>query len=221
MTAGPRRWRIWYRFAAPIVDRAVAGVALIVLGPLLLLMAALIKRDSPGPALFRQERVGRDGRRFTMLKFRSMHVGVSDARHRAYVTGLLTGTGTHADAATSDGVYKLENDDRVTRIGRVLRRSGADELPQLVNVLRGEMALVGPRPALDYEVELYHPADHERFAVPPGITGLWQATSRNEVDMRTMLDLDRRYVATRSPLLDIRIIARTIAGAVSRRGGAR
>ncbi|MEQ8842801.1 MAG: sugar transferase [Acidimicrobiales bacterium] len=216
------RWATWYRFATPAIDRTIALVALVALSPLLLLIALLTRLDSDGPALFRQRRVGHRQQTFTMLKFRSMRVDVSDERHRSYVTTLLAaGEDEVVASAGTDGTYKLENDDRITRVGRFLRATGLDELPQLVNIVRGEMALVGPRPALDYEVELYREGDHARFAVLPGITGLWQATARNQVDMRTMLDLDLEYVARRNPLLDLRIIVWTLRALVANPRGAR
>lgn len=212
----------WYRYGRPIADRIIALGALIVLGPFLLLIALAIRLSSPGPAIFRQTRVGKDQQEFTMLKFRSMKAGVSDNRHREFVTALLTADPDEvSDAAADDGVYKLQNDDRTTRVGQLIRGNGIDELPQLINVLKGDMALVGPRPAITYEVEHYRDGDDVRFAVLPGITGYWQATARNSVDMLTMLDMDRDYVTKRSLRLDIQIILDTVKSAVRRSGGAR
>ena len=212
----------WYRFGRPVFDRVLALGGLIVLGPLLIVIAIAIRLSSPGPAIFRQTRVGKDQQEFTMLKFRSMKAGVSDNRHREFVTALLTSDRDQVDAvAADDGVFKLQNDDRTTRVGRMIRGNGIDELPQLINVLKGDMALVGPRPAITYEVEHYRSGDDARFQVLPGITGYWQATARNDVDMLTMLDMDRDYVGKRSLRLDLQIIVDTIKSAVQRSGGAR
>lgn len=212
----------WYRYGRPIADRVIALLALIVLGPILLLIALAIRLSSPGPAVFRQTRVGKDQQEFTMLKFRSMKAGVSDNRHREFVTALLTADPDEvSEAAADDGVFKLKNDDRTTRVGQLIRGNGIDELPQLINVLKGDMALVGPRPAITYEVEHYREGDDLRFAVLPGITGYWQATARNSVDMLTMLDMDRDYVTKRSLRLDLQIILDTLKSAVQRSGGAR
>jgi len=203
-----------HRLISPVLDRVLATVGLVLASPLLLAIAIAIRLESPGPAIFRQRRVGHEGAEFTLYKFRTMRAGVSDAPHRTYVRSLLgepdDGEASAGSGPAPDGVFKLANDDRITRVGRLLRRTSLDELPQLVNVLKGEMALVGPRPALDYEVDLYREEDFVRFAVHPGITGLWQTTARNTVDMRAMLEIDRQYVAQQSLALDLRILARTV-----------
>src|SRR5581483_11120802 len=153
-----------------VVDVVGAVACLVLVLPLLVLVALLIKLDSPGPAFFRQERIGRDLEPFQLLKFRTMTVGTSDAEHRAYIERSMS-----ADPALAgNGLFKLERATSVTRVGRALRRSSLDELPQLINVLRGEMSLVGPRPCLEYETAGFAPHHFERFLVPPGITGLWQ-----------------------------------------------
>jgi len=206
---------VWYRFIRPVMDRFVAVFIFIVLSPFLIVIAVTIRVSSAGPAVFRQSRVGRSQQAFTMYKFRTMEHGVSDERHREFVRALLTANQDKvAASAAPDGVFKLANDERTTGVGRLLRRTGLDELPQLLNVMKGDMALVGPRPAIDYEVEHYRHGDHVRFEVLPGITGLWQAGARNTVDMQTMLDMDSEYVSSRGPLLDVRILARTVAGIV-------
>jgi lipopolysaccharide/colanic/teichoic acid biosynthesis glycosyltransferase len=189
-------------------DVLVAATALTVLSPLMLALVVAVRLTSRGPAIFRQERLGRGARPFTLLKFRTMYVDTDDAMHRAYVTQLLT-----HDVPTvggSHGLYKLEADPRVTPIGRWLRRTSLDELPQLINVLRGEMSLVGPRPALPWEAELYRESDHQRFEVLPGITGLWQVSGRSRLSMREALALDVEYVRRRSLWLDLVILVRTI-----------
>ena len=197
------RWRPVVRRSLDIV---VAAVALLLVSVPMLVIAILVRTTSPGPALFRQTRVGQYGRRFAMLKFRTMHVGCSDETHRMYVTRLLNGEVQE----TETGVYKLDADPRVTRVGRVLRRTSADELPQLFNVLRGEMSLVGPRPMLPWECDMLAPAYRDRFVVPAGMTGLWQVSGRSALSMTEALDLDVRYARSAGLLLDIAILARTV-----------
>jgi lipopolysaccharide/colanic/teichoic acid biosynthesis glycosyltransferase len=187
------------------LDILVAGTALVAAMPLMVLLLLVIPRSSPGPALFRQTRLGLDGKPFDILKFRTMHVDSDEEIHRDYVTRLLVGT-----AEQHDGLYKLGADPRVTRIGAVLRRLSIDELPQLVNVLRGEMSLVGPRPALPWEDELFPDWATPRYSVRPGLTGLWQVSGRNRLTMLTGLRMDVDYVERQSTLLDLAILVRTI-----------
>lgn len=199
-------------------DAALALLLLIALAPLLLAVALLVRLGDDGPALFHQERVGKHQRLFVMYKFRTMRTDTDPALHREYVTRSLTGgDAPHGGEA---GVYKLAKDPRVTRVGRFLRRTSIDELPQLFNVLKGDMALVGPRPALHYEIELYRPGHLRRFEVRPGITGLWQVRGRSTVPMDQALDLDVEYVRTRGVWLDLRILVRTV-GVVLHGFGAR
>lgn len=204
-----------YEPMARVRDLVLGIPALVVLSPLLLGCALAIRLTSSGPAVFRQARVGRNGMPFRIYKFRTMKQGTGDDRHRAYVTRLLTDGG---EEAAEDGVFKLADDDRITRVGAFLRRLSLDELPQLINVVRGEMSLVGPRPGIDYEVELYRPADRVRLLVKPGMTGLWQATERNHVGMREMFELDRRYVRERSIGLDFEIMLKTVGQMVQPSG---
>lgn len=197
-----------------LLDMVLAGTGVLLLVPVLALTGLAVRCTSPGPVLFRQTRVGRDGRPFQMLKFRTMHAGADDASHRAYVSRMLTG-----DAEPESGLYKLHSDPRVTRVGGVLRRSSLDELPQLLNVLRGDMSLVGPRPALPYEASQFPDWSASRFTVRPGLTGLWQVSGRNRLTMTEGLRLDVEYVARRSLLLDLRILLRTLPAVLA--GGAR
>ena len=194
-----------------VVDVAGAVLGLLLLAPLLLLLAVIVTLDSRGPVLFRQERIGSGGRRFNVLKFRTMRDGVSDQAHRRLVTRMMRGEDAVGEIA-EDGrpVFKLTRDDRVTRVGRWLRRMSLDELPQLFNVLRGEMSLVGPRPPLPYEFEAYDHWQFDRLEVKPGITGLWQVSGRNLLTYRQMCELDVTYVRCWSLWLDIRILLRTI-----------
>jgi len=196
------------------LDIAVAGTALVVLVPVLLLVAALIRLGSRGPALFRQTRVGLDSRPFLMLKFRTMQVDADDTSHREYIARMLAG-----EATPQRGLYKLDADPRVTRMGAILRRTSLDELPQLINVLRGDMSLVGPRPALPYEVRQFPVWAAPRFAVRPGLTGLWQVSGRNRLAMTDGLLLDVEYVERHTLLLDLHILLRTVPAVLA--GGAR
>jgi lipopolysaccharide/colanic/teichoic acid biosynthesis glycosyltransferase len=202
------------RVAKRAIDVLVAATALLLCLPLLLLVWALVRLTSPGPALFRQSRVGEGGRPFEMLKFRTMVVDGDDSAHREYVRRLLTGS-----AEPEDGLYKLGADPRVTRVGAVLRKASIDELPQLINVLRGDMSLVGPRPALPWEAALFPDWAAPRFTVRPGLTGLWQVSGRNRLTMLDGLVLDADYVARQSLFLDLAILLRTVPAVL--RGGAR
>lgn len=198
------------------VDLLLAGLLLVALSPLLLAIAATIRLTSPGPALFRQVRVGYRLAPFVILKFRTMYQDNDDTVHRAYVRAMLTGQPAPADPER--GIYKLTDDPRVTRIGRLLRRTSLDELPQLINVLGGHMSLVGPRPVLPWEAELFEPRHQLRFAVKPGMTGLWQVSGRNVLTMQQALDLDVSYVRRRSMVLDLVTLLRTIVVVLSSRG---
>ncbi len=206
------------RVVTDALDVVLAGLLLIVAAPALAAIALLIRIDSPGPVLFRQLRIGYLERPFTMFKFRTMHVDCDDRLHREFVTRMLRDC--TAGQAAPDGVFKLADDPRVTRIGRFLRRTSLDELPQLLNVLRGEMSLVGPRPALPWEVDLYGSTHRLRFQVRPGMTGLWQVRGRNRVDLARALDLDVEYVTRQSLRLYLLILVMTVP-AVLRGDGAR
>jgi lipopolysaccharide/colanic/teichoic acid biosynthesis glycosyltransferase len=196
---------------------------LVVLAPVLGVIAVLIRLDSPGPMLFRQLRLGRDAEPFMVNKFRTMHHGVAHDPHREFVLGLINGEHSQQDGENieheSPGPrYKMIGDQRMTRFGRVLRRSSLDELPQLWNVLRGDMSLVGPRPPIPYEVEHYPPHWFARFAVKPGITGLWQVSGRSEVTLEEMVRLDVEYARRRSLWFNIVILVRTVPAVLSGRG---
>ena len=189
------------------LDVAGAGLGLIALAPLFALMALAIRAESPGPAFFLQTRVGRNGKTFRMIKFRSMY---RDAELRR--SAILS------DSDREGVCFKSRRDPRITRVGRFIRRTSIDELPQLINVLRGDMSLVGPRPALPAEVEAYPAAAHERHSVKPGVTGLWQVSGRADVDFGKMIDLDIAYARANSPVLDILILGMTIRAVTSARG---
>jgi lipopolysaccharide/colanic/teichoic acid biosynthesis glycosyltransferase len=194
-----------------VMDIAGSAMMLILCTPLLLMIALAIKLSSKGPVLFRQQRVGQYGQCFTFLKFRSMQAGNDDSVHREYATKLIAGNAGHKPSnGNSNSVYKLTNDKRITRIGKLLRRTSLDELPQLMNVLKGDMSLVGPRPAIPYEVAAYQTWHRRRvLEVKPGITGLWQVTGRSSVKFDEMVRLDLQYATLWSPWLDFKILMRT------------
>ena len=203
--------------AAPVVERnfadrvrraadvAVCSILLVIFVVPMVLIALAVRLEDRGPAMFRQQRVGLRGSRFTLLKFRTMFQGGDDRAHRDLIARELRGEDT-----VENGSSKLSNDRRVTRTGAFLRRTSLDELPQLINVLRGEMTLVGPRPCLDWEAEMF-PAEFEpRFSVSPGLTGLWQVSGRSTMGTLEMLALDVRYVRIRSLRTDVSILLRTL-----------
>jgi lipopolysaccharide/colanic/teichoic acid biosynthesis glycosyltransferase len=202
--------------AKRVTDVALSLALIFLLAPLLLLLWCLVRSTSAGPALFRQERVGRDGHRFTMLKLRTMYADNDDRLHRNYVVHLLSAG--QAAATGQSGLFKLDPDPRITPLGAWLRRTSLDELPQLFNVLRGEMSLVGPRPVLPWEAQLFGEVSQRRFLVKPGITGLWQVSGRNRLTMQEALELDVEYAARHSFKLDLIIILRTVP-AILRGGG--
>jgi lipopolysaccharide/colanic/teichoic acid biosynthesis glycosyltransferase len=186
-------------------DAVVALASLVVLSPLLVGLALWVRRDSPGPVLFRQTRLGLGQRPFTCLKFRTMAADTSSDEHRAYVRRAMD----RDTLPEEHGLYKLERPSVVTRSGRFLRRTSLDELPQLFNVLRGEMSLVGPRPCIPYETELFQPHHFERFTVPAGITGLWQVKARAHATFGEALDMDVAYARGWSFGLDLLLLLET------------
>jgi lipopolysaccharide/colanic/teichoic acid biosynthesis glycosyltransferase len=185
--------------------------ALLVFAPLWLAIALAIKLTSEGPVFFRQRRIGQHGVPFTFLKFRSMHVRNDASTHKEYVRQLIAGKAEkHPSDGNEDGVYKITKDPRITTVGAFLRRSSLDELPQFINVLRGEMSLVGPRPPVPYEVEAYDLWHRRRvLEAKPGITGLWQVSGRSRIKFDDMVRLDLHYAQHWSPWLDLKIILRT------------
>lgn len=218
-----RSWRLLLRnlnfFCKRSIDLVITCFALLVLSPIGLFIALLIKLDSPGPVFFTQERVGakrhlRDGKEiweihnFRIVKFRSMFHNVSSAIHEAQVKAFIEGQVEQTDQGEKS--VKVVNDPRITRVGHWLRKTSVDELPQLLNVLRGEMSLVGPRPVPTYEVALYQDAHYERLMALPGITGLWQVVGRGQVTFEEMMRLDLLYVQQQSIWMDLRILALTI-----------
>jgi exopolysaccharide biosynthesis polyprenyl glycosylphosphotransferase len=190
-----------------VIDITVASMILLLLLPVIPLIVLLIKLDSPGPILFRQRRVGRDGKEFDFYKFRSMYLGAEN------VIGVLR------PLSSVDGpVFKLKEDPRVTSVGRFLRRSSLDELPQLLNVLKGEMSIVGPRPNLPSEVSHYLPWQRRRLEVTPGITCFWQIAGRSHIGFQEWMRLDLEYIRKRSIATDIKIMLKTIPAVIARKG---
>jgi len=202
----PRADLSWsWRLLKRTLDLALGLVMLAFAAPLMAAIALAVRLDSPGPALFRQTRLGEGMKPFTVLKFRTMRVDTRDDEHRLYVASTLT-----SDAVpNSNGLYKLERADCVTRVGRWLRQTSLDELPQLFNVVAGDMSLVGPRPCLAYETEGFAEHHFERFLMPPGLTGLWQVTARGRSTFGEALDMDVAYVRSWSLSLDLRLLLKT------------
>jgi len=195
-----------------VMDVAGSLAALIAFAPFFLIIAALVKLTSQGPVFFRQQRIGQHGVPFTFLKFRSMRNGNDASVHKEYVRKLIAGEADQkpVEGNGNGGIYKLTNDKRITKVGAFLRRTSLDELPQFINVLRGEMSLVGPRPAIGYEVEAYDVWHRRRILeAKPGITGLWQVEGRSRVKFDDMVRLDLRYANNWSPWMDVKILLRT------------
>jgi exopolysaccharide biosynthesis polyprenyl glycosylphosphotransferase len=188
-----------------LIDLVLATLTLTLTAPLFAYFAIRIKRDSPGPVFFRQERLGLNMKPFTMLKFRTMRVDVCNDVHRDYIKATMSAKAP----VGSNGMYKLERSGDITRSGRWLRKTSLDELPQLINVVRGEMSLVGPRPCISYETEHFAPHHFERFLVQPGMTGLWQVTARARASFGEALDMDVGYARAWSLGLDLRLLCRT------------
>jgi lipopolysaccharide/colanic/teichoic acid biosynthesis glycosyltransferase len=189
-----------------MLDLVVAIPALGIAAPIMVVAAILVRLTSPGPALYRQTRIGQGEQPFTMFKLRTMYLGSDDSAYREFNTQEILG---NADPGTSDGIFKLEHDPRITRVGRLLRRLSIDELPQLWNVIGGEMSLVGPRPLLPWEVEMFTSEQRRRHDCAPGITGLWQVSGRSRLSTPDMLALDIAYVERQSLLFDLWILLRT------------
>lgn len=224
--------RFYYR-TKRVVDFIGAGLILLLLSPVLLFLAILVKLDTPGPVIYRQRRIG--SRRidldshidwelteFDFLKFRTMSCDGDTSLHQRYIAAYINGDGDSMEQTAAgqktDRSYKLVGDPRITRSGRVMRKFSLDELPQLWNVIRGDMSLVGPRPPLVYEVEMYRPSHFRRFASPMGITGAWQVSGRAAIGFEEMIELDVRYIEKRSLMEDLKILALTVPAVLSGEG---
>lgn len=197
--------------AKRFVDLSMAGLVVVIFAPLLAVIALMVRLLSPGPVLFRQIRAGKDGNPFTFYKFRTMRHDIDDTLHREYATNFIGGKELRLrDEDKDEKVYKMPNDPRVTSIGRILRKTSLDELPQLFNVIKGDMSLVGPRPPICYELTIYKEWHKRRLRAKPGITGLWQVSGRSSVPFHDMVLLDLYYINRWSLLLDLEIMIKTI-----------
>lgn len=210
-----------YESSKRLIDVVVAFVVLAFSSPLLIAIAAAIRLTSKGPILFRQQQaIGRDGRRFTLYKFRTMTIDADDSLHRQAIERFVSGQALATEERDGEvrPVYKVTHDPRVTPIGRLLRKTGLDEIPQFLNVLKGEMSVVGPRPPVVYEYQRYDERQRRRLEVKPGITGLYQVMARSEVSFERMVAIDLDYIARRSTALDLSIMLRTPWVMLSGRG---
>ncbi len=217
---GVREKSRWESFVKRFLD-AVVGLFVLVLGfPFLLALALLIKLTSKGPVLFKQKRIGENGKPFSFYKFRTMRVDADDSLHRKFtqdfIRGQMSQTNLDGNGAT---LYKLTRDPRITPVGSFLRRTSLDELPQFINILRGEMALVGPRPPVPYEYDCYKDWHKMRLAVKPGLTGLWQVSGRSSVSFHEMVMLDLHYIENWSLRMDLNIILATFPVMFAGTGG--
>ena len=199
------------------LDLVVGSLALVVLSPLMLVLAIMVRIDSPGPALFRQTRIGLNGQPFTMIKFRTMQHGNDESQHREYYRALIEGTAESRESGDGEKVFLLD-DPRVTRAGAWLRKMSLDELPNLFNVLGGSMSLVGPRPPIDYEVDMYDTRSKGKLAAKPGMTGLAQVSGRGTLTFDEIIDLDLEYIEKRSFSFDVGLLLRTVPAVLRRRG---
>lgn len=207
-----------------LMDIVLSSILLMLLSPLLLLIALLIKLDSSGPVIFRQARIGKDGKPFTMLKFRSMRQDADPRVHQEHMRRLIRGTdasgnpGGDESGDSGERAGKLSNDARVTRVGKIIRKTSLDELPQLFNILKGEMSLLGPRPSLPYEVELYNDWHMRRLEVLPGMASLWLVRGRADIPFDDQVRLDIEYIENQSLWLDLKILLQTVPAVLSGRG---
>ncbi len=205
----------WQELGKRSIDFTISLLLLFLLAPLIPLLWLVVRIDSPGPMLFRQQRVGQHGRLFVCLKIRTMRQGADEVVHQKAIERLWAGERL---SDNPESQFKLTDDPRITRVGRRLRQTSIDELPQLLNVLQGEMSIVGPRPAIPYELRYFSDWHHERHAVKPGITGLWQVRGRGGLDLNDMLKLDVEYARTWSIWLDLKLIALSIPAVLKGRG---
>lgn len=223
----------FHNYFKRLIDLILTTLVLILVMPLMLIIAILIKLDSPGPVFFSQERVGARRRvfkgrttweiqTFTFYKFRTMKVDIDPMLHRQFMEAYIAGDETMMAALQPNreaaSAFKLTGDPRITRVGGFLRKFSLDELPQLWNVMKGDMSLVGPRPPIPYEVDLYQPKDFQRFAALPGITGLWQVSGRCATSFDEMIHLDVEYIEKQSIWLDLKILLWTVPAIISQEG---
>ncbi len=215
-----RERAVWERFVKRSLDIIASLVVLIIGFPFLIAVAMLIKLTSKGPIFFRQARVGENGEEFILFKFRTMKPGSDDSLHkeftRSFIQGLMSQSNLDGDRSS---IYKLTNDPRITAVGGFLRKTSLDELPQFINILKGEMTIVGPRPPLHYEYDCYDDWHKLRLKVRPGLTGLWQVSGRSSVPFHEMVMLDLHYIENWSMRMDLKIMMQTIPVMLSGTGG--
>jgi lipopolysaccharide/colanic/teichoic acid biosynthesis glycosyltransferase len=207
-----------YSTTKRLLDILIVVLGMIVAAPLMLLIFVCIKLDSDGPVLFKQLRSGQDGRLFKIYKFRTMYHNADPEVHRRFAEQFIHNQIISEQASAGAPPFKLADDPRITRVGRLLRRTSLDELPQLFNVFKGEMSMVGPRPPVPYEVDAYQEWHKGRLAARPGITGLWQVRGRSRVMFDDMVQMDLEYIAQQSLWLDIKILLLTIPAVISKDG---
>jgi lipopolysaccharide/colanic/teichoic acid biosynthesis glycosyltransferase len=208
--------RPYVQWGKRVLDVVVSSILLLITAPLWILIALGIKLHSQGPVLYRQQRIGKNGVPFDMLKFRSMRVNADPNVHKEHVQSLIANNTSPENLGVSN--LKLKSDPRITGLGKILRSFGLDEMPQLINVLRGEMSIVGPRPPLSYEYELYSTWHKRRLFVSPGITGLWQVTAHNQVTFNRMVEIDLDYIMKTNLWMDLKIMILTPFEMIRRRG---
>lgn len=204
----------WYREAyilgKSLIDRVAAFLLIIIISPFLFLISLIIRLDSPGHPIFSQERVGKNGRHFIAYKFRTMTINNDDSQYKAYLRHYILQNEPYKVNHKGEKVFKLVDDPRITRIGAFLRKTNLDELPQLVNIIKGQMSFIGPRPDVPYSVDLYSEWHRKRLGVMPGITGLWQVGHRKGLSFDDMVKLDLEYISRLSLFLDLKICLLTI-----------
>ena len=215
--AGIKPYKPYYQTAKRILDLTICLMLLPFSLPIALIVAVLIRLDSPGPALFVQERAGKDGRAFRMYKFRTMHHNIDRDSHRSFMKAYVNGQ-IKSNVAGSETIFKPSHDSHVTRTGRILRKTSLDELPQIWNVIKGEMSLVGPRPNVTWEVEEYQGWHNERLEVYPGITGLAQVRGRSGILFDEIVQYDIEYLERRSMMFDLKILWWTLSSVVLGKG---
>ncbi len=207
-----------YQWWKNVFDRLMAAFIMVVLSPLMVVVALIIKLDSPGSAIFRREQIGKNGRKFTLYKFRTMQANNDDSEYKSYITKYVLEDAPYTVDQNGQAVYKVTNDPRVTRVGDWLRKTNLDELPQFINVLKGDMSAIGPRPDIPFAVNLYSDWHRQRFQVKPGITGLWQVSKRKGLSFDNMVQLDIEYINKQSFLLDTKIFLQTLSIILKRDG---
>lgn len=210
--------KLVYFFVKRILDILIACLAVLIMAPLLIIIGILIKFSSEGPVFYIQKAIGKNGREFDFYKFRTMYKDTSNTQHKEYLQKFIKGDEVITYADGGEQIFKMVNDPRITPIGRILRKSSMDELPQLINVLKGDMSVVGPRPPLPYEYSLYDDYTKQKMVVKPGITGLYQITSRSRASFDEILALDFEYIEKMSLWYDLKIILMTIPAVLSSKG---